>query len=129
MHTVLKQDLIIRAAGRVNINQVKAKTVLDGILADITDALSKGAEVTLILDPPNRAQLIELLLAVKDDFDRILVFATDDFDRILVFATSDFDRILVFATSDHADPSPIPELAVWWIQDGQVAPVTIQQAA
>ena len=47
MHTVLKQDLIIRAAGRVDITQAKAKEVLEGILADITDALSKGDEVTL----------------------------------------------------------------------------------
>ena len=46
-HNVLKQDLIVRAAGRVDITQAKAKEVLDGILADITDALKKGAEVTL----------------------------------------------------------------------------------
>lgn len=47
MHTVLKQDLIVRAAGRVDITQVKAKEVLEGILADITEALTKGDEVTL----------------------------------------------------------------------------------
>ena len=47
MHNVLKQDLIIRAAGRVDITQAKAKEVLEGILADITDALTKGDEVTL----------------------------------------------------------------------------------
>lgn len=47
MHNVLKQDLIIWAAGRVDITQAKAKEVLEGILADITDALSKGDEVTL----------------------------------------------------------------------------------
>jgi nucleoid DNA-binding protein len=46
-HNVLKQDLIIRAAGRVDITQAKAKEVLEGILADITDALTKGDEVTL----------------------------------------------------------------------------------
>ena len=60
-----------------------------------------------ILDPENRANAVEFLLAVKDDFD----------------------TILVFATSDHADPSPVPELAVWWIQDGQVSPVRAEQAA
>jgi len=60
-----------------------------------------------ILDPVNRAQLIDFLLAVRQDFD----------------------TILVFATSDHADPSPIPELAVWWIQDGVVSPVRAEQAA
>ena len=47
MHNVVKQDLIIRAAGRVDITHVKAGEVLNGILADITDALSKGDEVTL----------------------------------------------------------------------------------
>jgi len=47
MHNVLKQDLIVRAAGRVDITQAKAKEVLEGILADITDALTKGDEVTL----------------------------------------------------------------------------------
>lgn len=46
-HNVLKQDLIIRAAGRVDITQAKAKEVIDGFLADITEALSKGDEVTL----------------------------------------------------------------------------------
>jgi len=60
-----------------------------------------------ILDPLNRANLIDFLLAIRQDFD----------------------TILCFATSDHADPSPIPELAVWWISDGQVAPVRAQEAA
>ena len=54
-----------------------------------------------ILDPPNRVNLIDFLLAIHQDFD----------------------IILVFATSDHADPSPIPELAVWWLDNGKVSPV------
>ena len=54
-----------------------------------------------ILDLPNRANLIDFLLAVRQDFD----------------------IILVFATSDHVDPSPIPELAVWWLDNGKVSPV------
>ena len=60
-----------------------------------------------ILDPPNRANLIDFLLAIHQDFD----------------------IILVFATSDHVDPSPIPELAVWWLDNGKVSPVRVQEAA
>ena len=46
-HNVLKQDLIVRAAGRVDITQAKAREVIDGVLAEITYALSKGDDVTL----------------------------------------------------------------------------------
>ena len=77
------------------------------VLAQLAGARLLMVDEADILDPPNRAQLIELLLAVEDDFD----------------------RIFVFATSDHADPTPIPELAVWWVQDGQVAPVLAKEAA
>jgi len=54
-----------------------------------------------ILDPVNRAQLIDFLLAVRQDFD----------------------SILVFATSDHADHSPVSEIQVWWLEEGKIAPV------
>lgn len=47
MHNVVKNDLAIRAAGRVDIPKTKAVQVIDGILADIVEALSKGDEVTL----------------------------------------------------------------------------------
>ena len=75
-------------------------------------AVLSGARIMMIdegdiLDPPNRANLIDFLLAVRQDFD----------------------IILVFATSDHADPSPIPELAVWWLQDGMVSPVISDQGS
>ena len=53
-----------------------------------------------ILDPVNRAQLIDFLLAVRQDFD----------------------TILVFDTSDRADPSPVPEIQVWWLEEGKIAP-------
>ena len=54
-----------------------------------------------ILDPVNRAQLIDLLLAVRQDFD----------------------IILVFATSDEAKPSLVPEIQVWWLEEGRIIPV------
>ena len=83
-----------------------------GICFQVCLAQLAGARLLLIdemdiLDPPNRANAVDFLLAVRQDFD----------------------TILVFATSDHADPSPIPELAVWWLQDGKVAPVRAKEAA
>jgi len=47
MHSVVKRDLAIRAAGRVDITTAKATEVIDGFIKDIVDALVKGAEVTL----------------------------------------------------------------------------------
>ena len=83
-----------------------------GIAFQFVLATLAGARLMLIdeadiLDPVNRANLIDFLLAVRQDFD----------------------TILVFATSDHADPSPIPDLAVWWISDGIVSPVLAREAA
>jgi len=83
-----------------------------GIAFQFALAILSGARIMMIdegdiLDPPNRANLIDFLLAVRQDFD----------------------IILVFATSDHADPSPIPELAVWWLDNGKVSPVRAQGAA
>ena len=60
-----------------------------------------------ILDPGNRGQLIDFLLAVRQDFD----------------------TILVFATSDHVDPSPVPEIQVWWLEKGKIKPVSQPMAA
>ncbi len=54
-----------------------------------------------ILDPLNRARLIEFFLDVCEQFD----------------------TILVFATSDHAKPSPVLEIQVWWLEEGKIAPV------
>lgn len=83
-----------------------------GIAFQYTLAHLAGARIILIdeldiLDLPNRANLIDFLLAIRQDFD----------------------TVIGFATSDHADPSPIPELAVWWIQDGVVSPVMAREAA
>jgi hypothetical protein len=25
------------------------------------------------------------------------------------------------ATSDHVDPSPVPEIQVWWLEEGKIA--------
>jgi hypothetical protein len=77
------------------------------VLATLAGARLFLVDEADILDPLNRSQLIDFLLAVHKDFD----------------------TILVFATSDHADPSPIPELAVWWIQDGVISPVRAREAA
>jgi hypothetical protein len=77
------------------------------VLATLAGARLLMIDEADILDPVNRAQLIDFLLAVRQDFD----------------------TILVFATSDHADPSPVPEIQVWWSQDGQVSPVRVKEAA
>lgn len=54
-----------------------------------------------ILDPLNRAALTNYLLDIREDFD----------------------RIIVFATSSRAYPSPYPDIQVWWLEDGRIAPV------
>ena len=77
------------------------------VLATLAGARLLMIDEADILDPPNRAQLIDFLLAVRQDFD----------------------TILCFATSDHADPSPMPEMQVWWLEDGKISPVTGRKAA
>jgi predicted nuclease with TOPRIM domain len=71
------------------------------VLATLAGARLLMIDEADILDPLNRAQLIDFLLAVRQDFD----------------------TILVFATSDEAKPSPVPEIQVWWLEDGRIAPV------
>lgn len=83
-----------------------------GIAFQVALAKLAGARLLMIdecdvLDPPNRAALIDLLLAIRQDFD----------------------TILVFATSDHADASNMPEIQVWWMEDGKVSPVRAKEAA
>jgi molecular chaperone GrpE (heat shock protein) len=71
------------------------------VLATLASARLLMIDEADILDPVNRAQLIDFLLAVRQDFD----------------------NILVFATSDHADPSPVPEIQVWWLEEGRISPL------
>ena len=71
------------------------------VLAQLANARLLLIDEVDILDPQNRAQLLDFLLAIRQDFD----------------------SILCFATSDHARPSPYPELQVWVIIDGQVQPL------
>ena len=77
------------------------------VLATLAGARLLMIDEADILDPVNRVQLIDFLLAVRQDFD----------------------TILVFATSDHADPSPVPEIRVWWLEEGTIHPVQASQAA
>lgn len=42
-----KDDLASKLAKFLNINKIKAKTIIDSILEDISDALSKSEKVTL----------------------------------------------------------------------------------
>jgi DNA repair exonuclease SbcCD ATPase subunit len=59
-----------------------------------------------ILDPLNRAALTDFLLSIREDFD----------------------TIMVFATSSQAHASPYPDIQVWWLAAGRIAPV-VQKAA
>ena len=59
-----------------------------------------------ILDPASRAQLIDFLLAVRQDFD----------------------TILVFASSDEAQPSPVSEIQLWWIEEGRIMEIKEREA-
>jgi head-tail adaptor len=71
------------------------------VLATLAGARLLMIDEADILDPVNRAQLIDFLLAVRQDFD----------------------TILVFATSNHVDPSPVPEIQVWRLEKGRIVPV------
>lgn len=108
---VLTQDLeVYRSSPYACLS--KSARYRAGIAFQVVLAQLAGARLLLIdeadiLDPVNRAQLIDFLLAVRQDFD----------------------TILVFATSDHADPSPVPEIQVWWLEEGKVSPVRAREAA
>ncbi len=83
-----------------------------GICFQYALARLAGARLLLIdeadvLDPPNRSQLVSFFLAIRQDFD----------------------SILCFGTSDHADPSPLPDIIVWWMENGQVSKLTVPKAA
>lgn len=71
------------------------------VLANLAGARLLMIDEADILDPLNRALLIEFLLEISQEFD----------------------TILVFATSDEAKPSPVPEIQVWWLEEGRIAPV------
>jgi ABC-type dipeptide/oligopeptide/nickel transport system ATPase component len=65
-----------------------------------------GARILLVdeadlLDIPNRAALLNFVMAIRQDID----------------------TCLIFATSDRAMPSSSPDLQVWVIMDGQVQPL------
>jgi hypothetical protein len=67
------------------------------VLATLAGARLLMIDEADILDPVNRAQLIDFLLAVRQDFD----------------------TILAFATSDHAAPSQVPDIKFWWLKEGK----------
>ena len=77
-----------------------------GIAFQVTLAQLAKARIMMvdecdILDGPNRAALLDFIVAVQEDFD----------------------TVILLATSDHASPSPNPDLKVWVIIDGQVQPL------
>lgn len=67
-----KDDLASKLAKFLNINKIKAKTIIDSILEDISDALSKNEKVALAgfgffeikKEPPAK----ELILKLKKVF-------------------------------------------------------------
>jgi DNA repair exonuclease SbcCD ATPase subunit len=108
----LNKDLDIELSGSPYVTLSKSAKFRVGVAFQY--ALAKMAKARLllideadILDPQNRGQLINFLLKIQPDFD----------------------YILVFATSDHADPSPVPEIQVWCLENGKISPVSQQKAA
>jgi hypothetical protein len=76
-------------------------------LEQVTNNFQTLIDKADILDPVNRAQLIDFLLAVR----------------------LDFESILVLATSDHADFSPVPETQDRWLEEGRITPAMVKEAA
>ena len=105
---VLSQDLeVYRSSPYACLSKsarYRARICFQYVLAILAGARLLMIDEADILDPVNRAQLIDFLLAVRQDFD----------------------TILVFATSDHADPSPVPEIQVWWLEEGDISPVVLE---
>jgi DNA repair exonuclease SbcCD ATPase subunit len=108
----LNQELGIELSGSPFVVLSKSAKFRVGVAFQY--ALTRLAGVRLLLideadimDPGNRMQLVKFLLAVQKDFD----------------------NILVFATSDHADPSPVPEIQVWWLEKGKVTAIRQPMAA
>ncbi|PIU53314.1 MAG: hypothetical protein COS90_06785 [Deltaproteobacteria bacterium CG07_land_8_20_14_0_80_60_11] len=103
---VLTQDLKVYRGTTPYAILSKSASYRAGICFQYALATLSGARLLMfdeadILDPVNRGQLIDFLLAVHRDFD----------------------TILVFATSDHADPSLAPEIQVWWLEEGRISMV------
>ena len=108
----LTKELGIDLSGAPYVTLSKSAKFRVGVAFQYALAKLAGARLLLIdeadiLDPGNRGLLIGFLLAVHKDFD----------------------NILVFAASDHADPSPYPEIQVWWLEKGKIAPVSQPLAA
>jgi len=108
----LTQDLGIELSGSPYATLSKSARFRVGIAFQFALAKMAGARLLIIdeadiLDPSNRANLVDFLMAVHGDFD----------------------TILVFATSDHAHASPVPEIQIWWLEEGQIARVGEKMAA
>jgi len=108
----LTKDLEVQLEGCPFTTLSKSARFRVGVAFQFALAKLAGARLLMIdesdiLDLPNRSQLIDFLLAIREDFD----------------------ITLVFATSDHAAPSPVPEIAVWWMEAGQVSAVVEERRA
>jgi DNA repair exonuclease SbcCD ATPase subunit len=109
---ILNRDLGIELSGAPYAVLSKSEQFRVGMAFQYALAKMAGARLLLIdeadlLDPQNRGGLVGFLLEVQPEFD----------------------FILVFAASDHAEPSPVPEIQVWWLEDGKIKPVNQPLAA
>lgn len=107
----LNGDLDIELSGSPFSTLSKSARFRVGVAFQYVLAKLAGEKLLLIdeadiLDPLNRAALTDFLLNIMEDFD----------------------TIMVFATSNQAHPSPYPDIQVWWLEDGRIAPV-VQMAA
>jgi DNA repair exonuclease SbcCD ATPase subunit len=109
---ILTKDLNIEISGSPYATLSKSAKFRVGVAFQYVLAKLAGARLLLIdeadiLDPGNRSDLAGFLLSV----------------------VGDFDNILVFATAHEAQPSPVPEIQVWWIEGGRISPVNARLAA
>jgi hypothetical protein len=102
----LTQDLEVYRGTTPYVLLSKSARYRVGIAFQYALANLAGARLMLIdeadiLSPLNRAFLLDFIMAIRQDFD----------------------AVLIFATTDHARPSPTPYLQVWVLMDGQVQPL------
>jgi DNA repair exonuclease SbcCD ATPase subunit len=99
----LTAELDIELSGCPFITLSKSARFRVGLAFQYALARLAGARLLLIdeadvLDPSNRAGLFDFLLEVRKHFD----------------------TILVGATASDAKPSPVPEIQVWWLENGNI---------
>jgi exonuclease SbcC len=81
--------------------ELRVGVAIQYVLAKLAGARLLMVDEVDMLDPGNRMNFIKFLLAVK----------------------ADFDTVMAFTTAASASPAPVPDIGMWWVSGGGVAPL------